>query len=571
MGINMRRKLAKMIIVINKIIVVLLLLLSVVNIIAPFFVFPDSKAMKLTYYLEIHRTIKRLLSFILLIIAWKLYKRVSAAWSAAMLVLSLIIFQYLFLNHNRIINLVFLIEVLCYFILMFSKNYYCRRMDKFSIRNGIGVFFLYALFVFFNAVISLFKVKGKLTFLQCMEQTVEVIFGLDTYTPANAVYHSFIFWFSWSCIIVGLILLLTPYISKRTQNKGGMEKARQLVKKYGQNCNSYLVLEKDKSLFWGKSVEGVIAYGVVKDTLVVLGDPVCAPEDFLGFLAEIKNFCEKNAYSLLFLNTTGMYLEQYKKLGLGATKCGVEPRFYLPEYSLAGGKAAKVRLNINHATKAGISIKEYDPRKSRNTALEKAITEVSQEWFAMKKSGELVFTMGAIGFDNPMDRRYFYAVNPENEVEGFIVFVPFHGMSGYMADVTRHRKNATRGVMEKILYEAMMTFQEEGVEWVSLAVAPLARLEEEPEVTEKLFNTIFEKMNSVYGFKALYQTKLKYNPTDWEQSYYVYYPAIFTPSMAYSIIKIQNPLGLKDYIRSFFRNSHKKQEQDNNNGLIARQ
>jgi phosphatidylglycerol lysyltransferase len=305
----------------------------------------------------------------------------------------------------------------------------------------------------------------------------------------------------------------------------------------------------------------------VKDTLVVLGEPICAPEDFTAFLSEIKIYCEENAYSLLFLNATTMFLEQYAKMGLGCVKCGEEPRFYLPEYNIAGGKASKVRLNINHATKAGVIVKEYDPRNERNPELEKNIMEVSQEWFTMKKSSELVFTMGGIGFDNPMDRRYFYAVDAENNIEGFIVFVPFGGMNGYMADVTRHRVNATRGVMEKIFYEAMMTFKEEGIEWGSLAIAPLARLEEEPEVTAKLLNTIYEKMNDVYGFKTLYQTKLKYNPTYWEPNYYVYYPPIFSPAMAYAIIRIQNPLGIKDYIKSFICN--RKQDNQNTQSSIT--
>ena len=45
----------------------------------------------------------------------------------------------------------------------------------------------------------------------------------------------------------------------------------------------------------------------------------------------------------------------------------------------------------------------------------------------------------------------------------FIVFVPFLGKNGYMADVTRHGKDAPSGVMETIIYEAFQVFKEEGV------------------------------------------------------------------------------------------------------------
>lgn len=250
-----------------------------------------------------------------------------------------------------------------------------------------------------------------------------------------------------------------------------------------------------------------------------------------------------------------MFLSRYQELGMGFIKCGEEPRFRLENYTLAGSAASKVRLNINHATKEGIAVREYDPRQKKNSALEKEMMEISKEWFSMKKSGELVFTMGSIGLDHPMDRRYFYAEDPTGRIQAFIVFLPFAGRDGYVADVTRYRVGAVRGVLEKINYEAMMTFKTEGITWASLAAAPLARLEEETDVTAKLLRFIYEKMNNVYGFKALYQAKQKYNPSCWEPNYYVFYPPVFTPAMAYSIVRIQNPLGIRDFIKSLIHNA----------------
>lgn len=568
----MKQRLSKFIAGINQVEVVLLLVLSVLNIAAPFYTFYDSGSSGLLHYLAIHHTIRRLCGFVILVVAWKLYKRVSAAWTITMVALSAGIFQYLLIYHDRITNPWFVLELFSYFVLLLSKNYYCRKMNRFSFRKGLFAYFLYAAFVFFNAAVALFLEKGAASFDVCLRQTVDVMLDSDNLNLAvysrGLLYHRFIFWFSWICILVGLIFMLTPYISARTRTQEEVKKARELVNKYGQNCSSYLALENDKCYLFGRSVEGVIAYGIVRDTMVVLGEPICAPRDFLTFLAEIKTFCEENAYSLLFLNAAGLFLEDYRKLGMGTLKCGEEPRFYLPDYSIAGGAAAKMRLNINHATKAGLKVLEYSPNQEKNPALEKEITDISQEWFSLKKCGELIFTMGGLGFDNPMDRRYFYAVNAENRVEGFIVFLPFHGMNGYVADVTRHRKNATRGVMEKIFYEAMTTFRTEGIEWGSLALAPLARLEEESEMTAKILNTVYKKMNHIYGFKALYQAKLKYNPTHWEPCYYVYYPAIFTPALAYAIVRIQNPQGLADYARAFFQNRRKEIKQE---GLAERE
>lgn len=547
----------------NTTLILVLLVISAVTIISPFFIARGNQNSSLLHYLEIHSVLRRLFSFIILVLAWKLYKRLSAAWTITMLALFLSISQYLLVHRERAFHVWFLMEVLVFFLLLISRNYYCRKLNTYNFRRSFFLYLFYVVFVLLNASLGFFHLKrlkeGSVSFFTCIRQTVDVMFDFDNLTifTQHTIYYRFVFWFSWICIIAGILLVLTPYISEKIQTQDEIERVRELVKKYGQNCSSYLTLEKGKVYYFGRTVEGVVAYGIIEDTVVALGEPICKSSDFLILLSEFKDYCRQNAYNLLILNATTMFLKEYASLGMGCVKCGEEPRFRLKEYNLAGGNASKVRLNINHATKAGITIQEYEPLKRKNHALEKEILSVSQEWFTMKKSSELVFTMGGIGFENPMEKRYFYALNQDNEVEGFMVFVPFAGMDGYMADVTRHRKNATRGVMEKIFYEAMMKFRDEGVEWGSLAIAPLARLEEETDVAAKLLNLIYEKMNDVYGFKTLYNTKLKYNPTYWEPAYYVFYPPVFTPALAYAIIKIQNPLGVKDYIRAFLKNKEK--------------
>ncbi len=563
----MKRPFSRWLGILNRLAVFGLLAVAVVNLFLPLFVVHYTKNPGLIQYFAMHRLIRRFLGILLLLICWKLYKRVSAAWLMAMVVLSFLLCQSMILQHEKVWNPLFIGELTCYFILLFSRHYYCRKMDRTSLKRALAVFFVYSAGVLFNAALGLFRERGTVSFFACIKATVGIMLGMD-FAPGllshNALYHSFLFWFSWISILFGLALLLTPYINVKTQNEEDMERARALVLLYGQNCSSYLALEKDKSYFFGRAVSGVIAYGVVRDVLVVLGDPICPPEQIYAFLTEIRAFCRENAYNLLFLNTTPQFLPVYKTMGFGYVKGGEEPRFYLPEYSIAGGSGAKIRLNINHATRSGIRVLEYRPQAGRNAKLEKELKAVSQEWFSMKKSGELVFTMGGIGLENPMERRYFYGINQQNKIEGFIVFVPFAGQQGYMADVTRHSKGATRGVMEKIFYEAMMVFKEEGILWGSMAGAPLARMEKEPEVTARLLNMIYEKMNRVYGFKDLYQAKLKYNPTHWVPNYYVYAPPLFTPAMAYAIVRIQNPKGVLDYAKALFRNrfGHRQQAKD---------
>lgn len=173
-------------------------------------------------------------------------------------------------------------------------------------------------------------------------------------------------------------------------------------------------------------------------------------------------------------------------------------------------------MNINHARKAGVVVHEYCPLKQRDAQIEADLNRITNEWLQQKKSSMLTFVMGTVGLENPMDKRYFYATDADGKIVAFIVFVPFLGKRGYMADVTRHGTGAPSGVMETILYDAFQVFKDEGIEYGSLGVAPLAGLENDsPNPVEKLLCFAYDHLNDCYGFRDLYRAKEKYSPTEW--------------------------------------------------------
>ena len=220
-----------------------------------------------------------------------------------------------------------------------------------------------------------------------------------------------------------------------------------------------------------------------------------------------------------------------------------------------------MRAHINKATRAGITVREYDIKRHRDPALDAEFDRITGEWLDGKTSGQLGFTLGGVGLNNPMDKRYFYGIDAQGVMQGFIVFCPFQ--DGYMADVTRRAKAAPGGIMQKIMYEAFQVFKEEGVKWGSMGLAPLANLKtegEESSAPEKLLDFIYNNLNNIYGFKNLYRTKAAYSPSTWEPGYFVYSPKVLTPQMVYAVVAIQNPQGIWDYIRAFFKGAGKKRK-----------
>ncbi len=370
----------------------------------------------------------------------------------------------------------------------------------------------------------------------------------DILTGTDNMFYNAVCIVFWVSLLAAVYFAMKPKVFDATRSRSLRAYARSLVKRYGQNPESYLALEDDKTLFFGDDVEGVVAYGVVGDVAVVLGDPIAADEDFIGLLAEFRAFCKNQGMQCIFLGTSGHYLGSYSMLGYQHVKAGEEARFELAEYGLSGKKMQKMRMNVNHANNAGLTTREYRPLEARDPAVEAAFREISRSWLGDKKTGMLGFTLGSVGLREPMDRRYFYAIDEAGKIVAFNVFVPFAGMNGYLADITRRMNDAPGGVTEKITFDAFMAFKEEGVRWGSLGNAPLANVREGggevDNATAKVLELAYERGNAFYGFKALHSAKKKYSPTSWEPTFFVYSTPTMTPQMAWAMARIQNPAGM---------------------------
>ncbi|MEA4814617.1 MAG: DUF2156 domain-containing protein [Oscillospiraceae bacterium] len=551
---------------IEDIVIVCIGLLSAAMLAASFFPYARFSGL-LLHMLEIKEMTARMFSAVLLILLYSLYRRNHAAWCVAEALLAINIVRHLLFPETPAFLGVAAAEALCFLLLIYFGKDFRFPSERRSLRRSITMLALAAAGILLNSGISY-----HLTRIQMPETPhsvmlwdslrdvcgilVGVYAGSAPETPLGR-FETYVFWFSWICLLLALLYALRPWIARFFWTKDDMRRARALVLAYGQNPASYLTLEDDKLLYFSKKVRGVLPYGVVGSTVVVNGDPICPPEDFPAFLAEFSDFCRSNDHKLIFLSITGRFLDEYKKQGFGVVKCGEEARFDLSGYDISGKKGAKMRMNVNHATRAGVTVHEYRPTERRDAGIEAAMERITREWLADKKSGMLSFTMGTIGLDDPMDRRYFYALDAAGGVCGFNVYCPYDGGAGYMADITRRASDAPSGVTEKIMYEAFLTFRQEGVRSVSLGVAPLANIlpsdGQRPNGAERVLNFVYEHLNACYGFKDLYRAKRNYNPTEWVPGYYAWLPRISTPSMFYAVVRIQNPRGLSEFVLSLLK------------------
>lgn len=501
------------------------------------------------------------LGFMLLLVSYRLLKKEKSAWivSVAMIAVSL----FLNLHHFYRIKVISAAEIFILLMLILLHGEFNHDLNPASIRRGLLLDVMSFSMVGVYTAIGIISKRhffGPKSFWLSVADSVRIFYFMDfsplrLQTKLATVSVAFAVVLNWMIIILALLLILKPLIYHPIATVYDREKVRGLQKQFGFNPVSYLAVEDDKKYFFSALADGAIAYTIVNRVVICAGDPICKKTDMPVFLKEFLAFCKKKNYQICFCQITGYFMNICKSMGFGFSKYGEECMFELSKYSLEGHKASRLRQALRRAEKLGIRVLEYDPRLQRNIELEKQILCVSSEWLAQKKSGELTFMLGTVSLENPGDRRYFVAVDGNNEVQGFIVFVPFMGGAGYMADVTRRKSTAPFGVMEKLTVDAFFLMRDEGVKWGSLGLAPLynVRNQENRGIINEIFNFIYENLNRFYGFKSLYQYKQKYVPTKWEPRYLAYYPRFMTPQIGYSIVKAQNPKGLSDYLLTNLR------------------
>lgn len=526
-------------------------------------------ALELYYHLNaesimIHGTVSTIAGFILIVLSYRLYKRMRMAWTIMVGILPVSLILHILKFHDYL-NVFTLAESFVIVILLLGYKDFNRESNPVNLKWGIVMASVSLFLVLLNTAIGLLLLKNHFRYIADFEDSLlhslRLLFYMDasvieTKTKLGMLYIRSAIVLNWVSIISAIVLVLKPLMYQPIISLRDREKVRNYLNQYGNNPISYVAVEEDKKYFFSTGVEGVIAYVIVGGVAVCAGDPICKKEDTVILLSEFVAHCKQHDLDICFCQTMGELLDHFKVMGFGIVKYGEEAMFDLSSHNISGGKAAKLRQAINNANRMGIEVFEYKPLEERDKQLENEIAEVSRSWLSFKKSSELSFMLGGIGLSNPMDRRYFVAVDPQKTVQGFAVFVPFNKKKGYYADVTRRREEAPLGVMEKIIMTAFDTMKNESLEWGSLGLAPLANIRGDDEGTSivgLVLAFIYENLNNFYGFKTLHQYKKKYAPTLWESRFLAYYPNVFTPKIAYSIIKAQNPKGVTDYLLTQIR------------------
>ncbi len=319
--------------------------------------------------------------------------------------------------------------------------------------------------------------------------------------------------------IAGLAILLwlifRPLVQRTPPDEAARERARAIVKRWGSDTLAYFALRRDKSYFFTRDGESLIAYAYVRGYAMVAADPIGPPEKRARALDEFLLFCREQGWGVAFLAVREADAPIYRERGMHAIYLGDEAVLRCDTFTLEGGPMKAVREAVNRVARDHTF--ELLQESSISPELVAQLNAISDEW--RRGSEERGFTM-ELGEDvEGVDPGFVIALarDASGEPVGFLRFVPAYSETdlGYSLDLMRRRLGSANGLTEFLISNAALALGRRGVRRLSLNFAAWGRLLDSAEDAGwlgRFEQRVARGLNPYFQIQSLRDFNAKFGP-----------------------------------------------------------
>ncbi|WP_410613693.1 bifunctional lysylphosphatidylglycerol flippase/synthetase MprF [Amycolatopsis sp. lyj-109] len=293
--------------------------------------------------------------------------------------------------------------------------------------------------------------------------------------------------------------------------------ARELLGRHGGGTLSWMATWPDNAHFRTPDGQSVLAYRRHAGVAVGLGDPIGPAGSAAGAVRAFAAACEHAGLVPCLFSVTRPVADAAAELGWSRVRIAEDTLVDLAGLELRGRKWQNVRSALNRATKEGMSYRHV-VLADEPWGVRSQVRAICDEWVGDKGMPEMGFTLGSMEEALDPATRVGLAVDAEGSVHGVTSWLPVHGpggeVHGWTLDLMRRRGDGFRPAMEFLIGSALLAFKADGMRFVSLSGAPLARSGSDTEAApvERLLDVLGRELEPVYGFRSLHAFKAKFNP-----------------------------------------------------------
>ncbi|MCX6361027.1 MAG: phosphatidylglycerol lysyltransferase domain-containing protein, partial [Armatimonadetes bacterium] len=352
---------------------------------------------------------------------------------------------------------------------------------------------------------------------------------------------------------IGAALLVLSKPWKRIQAATETERrdVQQALSQHARTDLAHFCLLPDKAYFWNAERSGVLAYKLVGNVALVLGDPAAPDAEVRPLVAAFMEHCLVNDWRPAFYQVTPAFAAIAAEAGLQLLKVGEDALLDLRTFTLEGSHAKAFRQTVSALERQGVTMERYDlTADPRDIAHD--LRRISDAWLRSRKGSEKTFSLGY--FDTDLMKGYplMVAFGADGRPVAFENLVPMYAANGYAGDMNRCLPDAPKRIQEYLIIKTALWLKERGHEWYGQGLAPLATMGDPtpgvPPAAERAIGLLYRHFNVFYGFLGLRAFKQKFHPV-WESRYLAYPGAGLLPKVVTAVIRADSKGSLLDFLR----------------------
>ena len=444
----------------------------------------------------------------LVFLARGLHRRIDAAWSAALALLTVGIVSSLLHGPHLLIAAALTGTALS---LLSCRSYFYRRSSLFGASLSGEWAGLIAVSLAGAVWLGVWA-NGHVTYAHDLWTQ----WGWDNHASralraSGVVFVALVIYFGWR-----LGRPRTP--AAPPASAADLERASRIAAR-APRSDAFLALVGDKKILFGEDEEdAMLMYGISGRAWVAMGDPIGLPDQRRALAWQFRELSDRHGGWPVFYEVGPEDLPTYLDLGLSIHKLGENARVRLGDFSLEGAKRKSMRHALTHCEREGCTF-EVIPPEAVDPLLDELET-ISNAWLRDKKTREKGFSLGAFDRDY-LARLPVAVVRRGTQPVAFANLWVGEKRAEIAVDLMRYdAETAPSAVMEYLFTRLILHGKEQGYRWFSLGMTPLAGFPENrlAPLWNRMGSFLYNHGEHFYNFQGLRRYKTKFGP-EWEPRY----------------------------------------------------
>ncbi|MHB1171621.1 MAG: bifunctional lysylphosphatidylglycerol flippase/synthetase MprF [Lacisediminihabitans sp.] len=354
--------------------------------------------------------------------------------------------------------------------------------------------------------------------------------------------------------IVVLIATIPWFFSEKNLNNFVERDRVRALLRIGSGSLGQMATWNGNSYWFTGDGRVAIAYRVYAGVAITTSDPI-GPEDLMeGAVRGFATFCDDNGWTPVFYSVHQEFQPLFDEMRWSTMVVGEETIVHPESWSMEGKSWQDVRSSINRAARLGVRA-EWTSYQHLTLAMTAQLESISELWVAERNLPELGFTLGGLDELRDPEVALLLAIDEDGQIEAVTSWMPTYRdgeIIGWTLDFMRRRPESMNGIMEFLIASAALQMQQRGIEFMSLAAAPLARIPAAvpgADRTQRLLAFLARSLEPVYGFQSLLVFKQKFQP-EFRSLYMAYPEPLALPSIGAALARAYLPsMSVRETVR----------------------